>query len=195
MTTLLVEDNAIPNSVQFREAALAIDYQTVSYQGFDFPGVGLNGGLQKDLADALSNAVRRGLGFYPDFKLVFFRLTRKDDRHPVHIHADNVVGAKWAAVWYLTPDEHCVGGTAFWTHRATGAEGLPAGFDHTSKQAAQLDEDGRNEDLWCMNGLVGMKFNRLAIYPCNLFHSRYPLKFPGDTVETGRLVGVAFFNE
>ena len=195
MTTLLVEDNAVPGAGSFRSEALAIDYREVEFQGHKYPGVGLNDVLQKDLARQIGRVVRHGLGFHPEFKMAFMRLTRKQDEHPFHIHADNVVGAKWAAVWYLTPDDLCVGGTAFWTHCATGADGIPEGFDHTSEDAAQLDKDGQDESLWSMNGLVAMRFNRMVVYPCSLFHSRYPLRFPGETLLDGRLVGVAFFNE
>lgn len=61
---------------------------------------------------------------------------------------------------------------------------------------ASLNEDGLHEDRWALNGLVGMKFNRLLVYPTCLFHSRYPRQLTGfgDTPATGRLIWGCFFS-
>lgn len=102
------------------------------------------------------------------------------------IHSDLGWGTH-AAVVYLSEGP---GGTAFWRHRATGAERIDAG---DADLLAQVQGDWDNPDRWDMTGLAEMKLGRGVIYESALFHSRWPFAAFGDSPETGRLIAVAFF--
>lgn len=136
-----------------------------------------------------------------NIKLSCFRLSLYGEKDDTFCHADGIY-AKWAAVLYLNKDIQ-FGGTAFWRHRRTGLESVPdenlmklSGF-HPIRYHEWLTEDTKQPALWESAGYCGMRFNRLVTYPTSSFHSRVPgdIEKPfGITVDTGRLVWVAFYD-
>lgn len=115
-----------------------------------------------------------------------FRLNYNEEEPNATIHSDLGWGTH-ALVWYLSQGP---GGTAFWTHRGTGAERIDADDQWLFEQ---VSEDWNSEGAWTLRDIVAMQFNRAIIYESALFHSRYPFKAFGDSPETGRLIAVAFF--
>jgi hypothetical protein len=136
-----------------------------------------------------------------NIKLSCFRLSLLGERDDTFCHADGIY-AKWAAVLYLNKHIQS-GGTAFWTHRETGLDGVPdddlmkvAGF-HPIKYHQWLTAETNNPSKWESGGFCGMKYNRLVTYPTSSFHSRIPANIDrpfGNTVSDGRLVWVAFYD-
>lgn len=168
--------------------ALGVDYAPREFKGHAYNGIGLAG--IKDADRVIASAI----GLEVDLVMQFFRLNLADDQPTTYIHADTGVGASHAALIYLSDPQDCRGGTAFWRHRSLGWDRLPAGFVPNETSAKNLNTDGDDEGKWQMDSLVGMKFNRMAIYPTAMFHSRYPREAFGDTPESGRLIWVGFFN-
>lgn len=119
-----------------------------------------------------------------------FRLNYDGEPPNTDIHTDQGWG-KYALVLYLSKDEDWHGGTAFWTHAATGADRIRPGDVDTIK-AVELDWN--NIGAWHMDSVVDGRFNRAVIYRSELFHSRWPFEAFGSTPDDGRLVLVAFFN-
>lgn len=187
-------DDFLDKPDEAREFGLAAQYDTVSFGGHDYHGMGPSDQLER--SSFLSERIAQAVGFEPDIKYSYFRLTEKGSPPTVWIHADSVC-AEYGAVLYLNLPQHCLGGTAFWTHNATGWDGLPEGQEITEDLAKVLNEDGNAQErwrVWTMNTLVGMKFNRFIAYPSRCFHSRYPRDGWGTSKEDARLVWVAFFD-
>ncbi|MGI0034284.1 MAG: DUF6445 family protein [Nitrososphaera sp.] len=116
-----------------------------------------------------------------------FRLNYGGELPNNWVHADRGYGSL-AAVLYLSLPEHCTGGTAFWRHRS-GIDRLPAeaGDEH------QAVRDFVRISRWRQTQVVPMAFNRLILYPTQLFHSRWPFQAFGTGPQDGRLIAVGFY--
>lgn len=115
-----------------------------------------------------------------------YRLNFGGEMPNAAIHSDMGWGTH-AAVVYLSEGE---GGTAFWRHKATGAERLDPGDVDLFNQ---INDDWNDETKWEMTRLVEMQIGRGLIYESARFHSRYPFAAFGTGPDDGRLVAVAFF--
>lgn len=135
-------------------------------------------GLQDALESRLGPVTMLGMGY---------RLNYAGEPPNAAIHSDLGWGTH-ALVLYLQDGE---GGTAFWQHKATGAERIDPG-DHELLDRVRGDWD--RQDAWEQTGLVEMAFNRAAVYESALFHSRWPFAAFGTGPDDGRLIAVAFFD-
>ena len=84
---------------------------------------------------------------------------------------------------YLNFDEDCTGGTAFYRHKPTGTE-IVKTLDQF-KDIYKIDKEyydsngypdfyvGNGDNQWELIGKVNMKFNRMVLYPENIFHSAF----------------------
>ena len=176
-----VYDDFLPDASTVREIALAAPY-------FDYPAhdgevykriwIGQVPGLQEAIEAKVGPVEMLGMGY---------RLNYAGELPNAAIHSDLGWGTH-ALVLYLSEGP---GGTAFWTHRASGARTIYVG-DHDL--FAKVKDDWNDESKWDQRELVAMKFNRALIYRSALFHSRYPFEAFGTTPDDGRLIAVAFFN-
>ena len=104
-----------------------------------------------------------------------FRYTLESTVKRVICHAD---GTQMAGICYLTRPEYCQGGTSF--------------FRHVGTQSIQIDRENEaiynwaDSDEWEKIYSADMAFNRLVIYPGELFHA-ITTPFFGDSIENGRL--------
>ncbi len=182
----IVVDNLHPTPDLIREYALESDFSPVEYEGHTYEGIGLRPiEMERILAEAV--------GFPVEIAMQFFRIGVTGDQLTVWIHADSIC-ADHACVWYLTPPENCRGGTGFWRHKDTGWIGLPPGGVDQA-MADRLNREGQDADYWHLDEVAEMAWNRAAIYPTSLFHSRYPRDAVGNDKHDGRLIWCAFFNE
>lgn len=115
-----------------------------------------------------------------------YRLNYDGEKPNQSIHSDMGWGTH-ALVLYLCEGP---GGTAFWSHRESGAERIKQGDVELYEQ---IKEDWEDEDKWNLRHVVELKFNRAVVYSSELFHSRYPFEAFGEHPGNGRLIGVAFF--
>lgn len=119
--------------------------------------------------------------------LTAYRLNFAGEVPNAAIHSDIGWGSH-ALVLYLCEGE---GGTAFWQHKATGAQRIePEDFALWE----QVRDDWNRPEAWELRELAELKFNRAVIYEGALFHSRYPFAAFGSGPDDGRLIAVAFFN-
>lgn len=142
--------------------------------------------LLPEVVDALNEHMGRPISLLG----MGFRLNYDGEPPNTDIHTDQGWG-KYALVLGLSRDEDWRGGTAFWTHNATGADRIRPGDVGTIKA---VQPDWNKPDAWHLDQVVDGKFNRALIYRSELFHSRWPFTAFGSTPEDGRLVLVAFFN-
>jgi hypothetical protein len=116
-----------------------------------------------------------------------YRLNYNGEMPNAAIHSDLGWGSK-ALVMYLCGGE---GGTAFWRHKATGAERVAPG---DVGLLAKIQDDWDNSGAWEQTEMAQLKFNRAVIYDGLRFHSRWPFEAFGTSPEDGRLIAVAFFS-
>lgn len=132
---------------------------------------------------------------------VRYSIAAHERRGDVHIDP----GAEWSGIIYLTLDEHCHrhGGTRFYRHKATGAEGRPrtdaeaeARYGFESRVAfleATIKRDGKTPEAWEVIDEVPMRFNRCILFRPWFFHAGGD-DF-GTGMEDGRLVQLLFFKQ
>lgn len=179
---MIIADNFLSDASAVRDAALRADF-------IDWPAP--DGEVYKRVAlvevPGLREAIERAIGPV-DMLGMGYRLNYGGEVPNHAIHSDMGWGTH-AAVVYLSEGP---GGTAFWRHRATGAERIDPGdtelFEH-------VRHDWDRAEHWGMTALVEMKLGRGLIYESALFHSRWPFAAFGDSPETGRLIAVAFFTQ
>lgn len=183
-----VVDDFYPAPEALKRVAQSLDYGPQEYEGRTYNGVGL-GFEPEGMAGLLGNVI----GGKVDIKLQYFRLGTKESQPTSYIHPDSSIAA-FAAVLYLSEAPHGLqSGTAFWRHQKLGIDGM-AGVDLTEEEVAELVKDGEDESKWLMTSLIGQKFNRLALYTGQQFHSRYPRDAWGNDKMDGRLTWCGFFN-
>jgi len=115
-----------------------------------------------------------------------YRLNFEGELPNAAIHSDVGWGTH-ALVLYLASG---TSGTAFWKHKKTGTERLPAG---NQELLEKIKDDWDHQERWEIVDFAGMVPNRAIIYESELYHSRYPFEGFGKTIEDGRLIAVAFF--
>jgi hypothetical protein len=145
----------------------------------------------------MAEAISKFFGMPVKISISAFRLGHENTDLHVNIHSDNTVnGARWAGVYYLNEPEQCKGGTAFYRLKETGWDTMPTQeqLDAVGKNLDWMKDKWTKEEEWDLISLAGMKFNRFIFYPCEYFHSRYPLKGWGNKPEESRLVWVCFFD-
>lgn len=134
-------------------------------------------GLTAAIESVMGPVVMHGQGY---------RLNFEGELPNAAIHSDVGWGTH-ALVLYLGSGKS---GTAFWRHKATGTERLPAG---NTSLLGQVEGDWDDQEKWEIVDFAGMVHNRAIIYESELYHSRYPFEGFGTNIEDGRLIAVAFF--
>jgi hypothetical protein len=156
--TEIVIDNFLEFPEDYREAALKLEYKSFEFPECTFHGIALGG-------PSMQGVERIMKGFpYLQPTMTFFRKSPKGQVEPHYIHSDIDMG-QWSAILYLNPDPPKGDGTAFWTHRETGAIG--------SEIPHERSQEGHSPDKYFdRRRLVEAKFNRLLIFKSSMFHSR-----------------------
>ncbi len=171
-----VFDNVLVNPEAYRAEALTREYRT-----YDFGHVKFHGIAQGELDSALCKRLRKQFQWiFP--ALTFFRKSPLGQVEPHYIHTDIDMG-DWSALLYLNPEPPDGDGTAFWTHKKTGAI--------ESKIPHERSEEGKALHNWTMRDLVYGAFNRLVVFPSSYFHSRAIPENWGEG-DDARLVQVVF---
>ena len=191
-----VKDNVLEDPDTIRENVLRQgSFSGVDFQGHFFPGVEL------EVQPSLEHEIEDLVGAPTQIDLQFWRMSRPGDESPTGVHADQACSSH-AAILYFSPtvdDEN--DGTAFWRPKKLDDHCVPGYVLKGSKdlQARYFDKvnaDTKNTDAWDLTMIVKSRFNRLVTYPSHYYHSRHPIDSTnnGKTLESARLVWVAFFN-
>ena len=131
---------------------------------------------------------------------VFTRMRSDESLRPeqTNPHIDGIDMLNAAAVIYLNDNEECAGGTAFYRHKETGLDivqrnsELNSTYDnYPQKRKDYGDLITESNEEWEMIDFVDMKFNRMLVYPPNVFHSGYMDR--NDFVDYDRITQLFFF--
>lgn len=177
---MIVVDDFLPNPARVRRLALAsefIDWHAPDGEVYKRICLCEVPGLQDRLEQAMGPVDMLGMGY---------RLNYGGEQPNAAIHSDVGWGTH-ALVLYLSTGE---GGTAFWRHKATGADRIDAGNAALLKQ---VQSDWNAAERWERLALCEMRFNRAVIYESARFHSRYPFAAFGTGPQDGRLTVSCFF--
>lgn len=175
---MIITDDFYSNPDSVRDFALQ---QEFAVRG-NFPGMRTKSFLNQDAKDAIQSIVWNAGGEVTDWHAAdgltgSFELATAKDRSWIHTDHFNT----WAAVCYLTPNAPITGGTGLYRHKATGAE-----------RASQLEEyESQDMTKWEMVDRIGNKYNRLAMYRSDIFHSS--IDYFGSDKADGRLFQLFFF--
>lgn len=199
MKDIIVIDDFYENPLSVRELALKAKYyppQTLSpnYAGMESYHCYYTGALIEKFEKIVGNKIEVDLG-----RNVFGRFRSSAESRPrsTLVHMDD---AEWSAVVYLSLDEDCQGGTAFYKHKETALFGPPDGEGLKKLGLSSLGEfdekmvrrDSLDESKWERDVFVAMKFNRLLLFRGSERFHGYPL-FNGSP-STARLTQLFFFN-
>lgn len=186
MNEIRIFDDVLRDPTRYREEALRAEYLSYDFGHCVFHGIaagngGIGGGLAWPPAAELLTWIR---GFYPELEptLTFFRRSPLNQAEPNDIHTDIDMG-DWTALLYLNPEPPPGDGTSFWRHKATGT--VSSVIPH------ERSVEGHDRSAWGLREWVGGKFNRVLMFPGQLFHSRAIHENYGRD-ESARLVQVVF---
>lgn len=174
-------DGFYNNPEMIRETALSMEFDSPPPLDIDNPQ---NGGAARrvespgfvanEARQKIEALIGKNIG---SFSLQYrYTLANFSKRAVCHID-----GSDYSAVMYLTEPEHCQGGTSLFRH-------IPSNTIHGTPGERY---DFSNESDWELTYQVDMKFNRMVVYPGNLFHS-ITAPFFGNDIKNGRLTQTMF---
>ena len=195
--SLIVLDDFYDDPDSVRRLALSCDFRSkpgATYPGREAVGKGIDwtrtrNALRMYIDDTVDAPSRE-----PPFPQGKFRLALACDQalRLDGVHEDIQL---WSAVIYLSRDEDCRGGVAFYRHRETGAlastpewhERTFAHHQHLSERerAAEFWRYMRDETQWEEIGQVAMRYNRAVLLMAQCFHGSTGIF--GTEPENGRL--------
>jgi hypothetical protein len=181
---LIIADNFYDNPDDVRNFALS---QEFAVRG-NYPGLRTKSFLNDSLKAVIDGLVLHAAGGVTDWLLDesgegytgAFQICTAQDRTWIHSDYNNM----WAGVCYLTPDAPLSAGTALYRHKATGERFSVATKDH--------GQDAYDYTKWEMVDRIGNVYNRLVLYPGNLYHAS--VDYFGTDFQSGRLFQTFFFN-
>lgn len=174
---ILVLDDFLKFPEEYR--AMALDQ---SFKRIDFGHIAFNGIALAPLTIGLPRLLQRR---FPHLvpELSVFRRSPAGQKEPNFIHCDIELG-EWTAILYLNPRPMPGDGTDFWEHAETHE------IRGTAENAVEKMKDRSRVFRWRH---IKAKFNRVVMFPADLFHSRalYDNYGSGDDA---RLIQVVFGN-
>ena len=194
-TNIFYVDNFFKNPFKIRDFALELKYSNNDFLVSNFPGYrcSLIFGLDK-IKNKIYNIVNKSNKFklkIPNTQLFNnnIKFNRFNNNYELFFnelnlnpHIDSIpklynYNRNLATILYLNKEKECHGGTAFYRHKKTGTEIVNKWEDYSSiinniTNNYDYYINDSNQD-WEMIKKIDMKFNRMVIYPLNLFHSAY----------------------
>lgn len=196
--TAVVIDNYYPNPLEIREHALSLNYATkpfASYPGGEAFSTDYNWEeIRKDLRQHIDEEVDQPCPKNPPFLQGKFRLAIAADEKTREdlVHEDI---QRWSAIVYLSLNNYCEGGVAFYRHKKTKAlHSSPEWFAEVFPNLKELSREERitvlrkefkDPNNWEMIGQIAMQFNRVALVMGHCFHGSTGVF--GDQPSAGRL--------
>lgn len=183
---LLIIDDFYENPEFVREFALKQEFSVFG----NYPGKRTKSFLETSIKDAIQSFMPKEYGKVVQwhdydgegYSGAFQSCTSKD-RTWIHVDHKNM----WSGVCFLSPDAPLTGGTGLFRHKETkfnwsDSDTLPNNQPYDPYDYTKFELVDR----------IGNVFNRLILYPGNLFHAS--LDYFGDNLETGRLFQTFFFD-
>ncbi len=192
-------DDFYANPQGVRELARTVDYHPKGFVSRNFAGEEsvlpfFSDGLVQKLEAAVGAKLKIDLERHAFGR---FRKALGADRRRTQVHSDNT---DWTAVIYLTPPEHCRGGTQFFRHRETGFDGPPddrklaeIGVSRVEFDRDFIFRDTLKPECWDVVEQCDMRFNRCVLLRGRDFYHGSDQLF-GDSFENARLTQNFFFD-
>lgn len=179
-TNLIIIDDFYSNPESVRSFALQQEFEV---QG-NFPGLRTKSFLTQDVKDAIQSVIWNVAGEVTDWHEAdgltgSFELATSKNRSWVHTDHFN----SWAAICYLTPDAPLSGGTGLFQYKENNAR--------TSEELAE-PYDSQDMTKWQLCDVIANRYNRLAIYRSNQFHTS--LDYFGSDINDGRIFQLFFIS-
>lgn len=188
---VIIIDNFYDDPWAIRETALTCEYMPAKtdsqylFGGAPYPGkVSKSSYSPRNLDLSMSKLLGKQVRQLLQFNSGKFRLSNSFDKSDNFVHRDHT---GYAGVVYLNPDIYSVPGTIFYTHKETKA----SSGDLDLHKKFILNNDVNDPDKWDINFMSYIVFNRLIIYPAEMFHGIGPLFGTGD--KDARLVQLFFW--
>lgn len=181
---LIIADDFYNNPDDVRNFALHKEFSTRG----NYPGLRTKSCLTDSNKEVINSLVSHAGGGVTDWLLDengdgytgAFQICTAMDRTWIHSDYNNM----WAGVCYLTPDAPLSGGTALYKHKESG--------NRKSIDKVDYGEHGYDYTKWDIVDKIGNVYNRLILYPGNLFHAS--IDYFGSDMYNGRLFQTFFFN-
>ena len=181
---LIVIDDFYNNPDDVRNFALS---QEFSIRG-NYPGLRTKSFLNDSHKDIINSLVSYAGGGVTDWLLDengdgytgAFQICTSEDRTWIHSDYNDM----WAGVCYLTTDAPISGRTALYMYKETKRRSSIDNIDYR--------EDARDYTKWEVVDRIGNIYNRLILYPGNLYHAS--MDYFGKDLHSGRLFQTFFFN-
>ena len=181
LDTVVIKDEFYSNPDDIRQLAISKPYQQPPA---GTPRLAVTAICNEDESKAMFDLLQPYLPQVPDNRIVsaniLFRYTLAAAQKKIFCHVD---GCSNAGIVYLSKPEHCAGGTTIYRHKATG--------DEKYRKENRHLYDLRDPQQWEIISEIEMTYNRLVMYPGQLFHAITPIFF-GDSIENARLTQNVF---
>jgi hypothetical protein len=171
---MLVFDNFYNNPLEVKQTALTCSYMPVKTDDIHkFGTAPWPGKMSKisyspnDLDLYVSKILNKPVRELKGINSGRFRISSANDKSSNDIHIDT---CDYAGVLYLN-DTSNIAGTIFYTNKSTGKNSCDIDFYKT----LVLNNDINDLTKWNINLVSYIVFNRLIIYPANMFHGIGPL--------------------
>lgn len=187
-------DGFLEDPIKERETALKSEYKTIKHNELSYRGISI---VQDEKSlDKIGEIL--GVKIAKDQSEAMYRRYFSSEVNETYIHSDVLI-AHYTGILFLSDPKNCSGGTAFWKHKKLGIDKHPSpeelvalGIPDTKETWDSVYQDGFDESKWTMTGAAQMKFNRLVLFEGPKYHSRYPMKTFGTTLDDSRLIKVFF---
>ena len=194
LTKAKIFDNFLPEerALAFRNEAISLPYYDIRFAGSRYTELHIRG------TDELKPELEALVGPI-DQQYSFFRRNFKGQFSKDAVHEDTDTSA-FVAIMYLNLPEQCSGGTGLFQHKPTGLHFMPSDTEIRARgqspyrEKLRITKDWHNPDAWELTDTLDMKFNRLVVYPCSAFHSRWPREAFGTDPASARTIWISFFN-
>jgi hypothetical protein len=197
---LIIIDDFYLEPDKVRNLALSTEYQRFGDKA-NFPGAeSVRPFFTSNHIKRFEEIIGSNIKINPE-RLVFgkFRYCLKNDKAPTKIHFDKV---SWAAIVYLSLNEHCKGGLGIYKHKKTGLEKVPSTEEQLKrlgcKNIIEFDQKyvypySKQEEYWELIEEIPIKYNRLILFKGSKYFHGITQQF-GDSIYNSRLSQVFFFN-
>ena len=152
------------------------------------------------MVDRFAKLAQQPIKVSPE-RLIFgkFRYSTQFDSGRTHVHFDKV---SWAAIVYLSLDQHCKGGLGIYRHKQLGLDRVPETMDELAilgcNSLQDFDEQyvfpiTKETSCWELIQEIPIKYNRMIMIRGGKYFHGITTQF-GTTIDNSRLTQTFFFN-
>jgi hypothetical protein len=183
---IIIEDNFYDDPEEVYQKAISVEYNSGEKEG-GHAGQRSIKPYFKDIAlEKISRLLQFSIESDSDDTAKFQYCTQRDR---VWVHTDPF---DYAAIIYLDRYVPVNAGTSFYTWKETNENTVPADYIKTPKRFFEENPYPLDMTKWEENCRVGLRFNRILLYPGCYFHDA--TNYYGNSFEDARLFQTFFLN-